>query len=265
MAKNKLAVIGDFSIVTGFEDMDEDLMAELREEMEDLDDEKGIACRQIKIPSGGGKAFEIESDDPDDPEVEKEVTGVIIFTHRMNSYWEGDFGSSDDGNRAPTCSSIDAKQGINIQTGEIRNCDSCPLNQFNADGSGKPCKNMRRVYLMMSGRPEIYMISVPPTSIKDINKQLAKIMGTQKIPYTRMVVTFKLEKAKNKGGIEYSKVVVEKSGILPEMLFAKTAEMRRQLKEKYKEVAITLEDFNPAAADEGFMEAPDEAAVPFTE
>lgn len=31
-------------------------------------------AKHIKIPSGGGKAFEVETDDPDDPEVMKEVT-----------------------------------------------------------------------------------------------------------------------------------------------------------------------------------------------
>lgn len=261
MGKNELAVVSSFQIVTGFEGLDEELMEELKEEMNDLDEERGIACRQIKIPSGGGKAFEVESDDPDDPEVVKEVTGVIIFTHRMNSYWEGDFGSSDDGNRAPTCSSIDAKQGMDLQTGEVKDCENCIYNQFSPDGSGKPCKNMRRIYLMMSGKPGVYMISVPPTSLKDINRQLTRIMGTQKVPYTRMVVTFKLEKAKNKGGIEYSKVIVEKTGMLPPELCSQTAEMRRQLKEKYKEVAITSADFNAATVDGTAFETAEE--VPF--
>ncbi len=257
MAKTELAVMKDFNVVTGYEDMDPELMEELKDEMEDLDDERGIACRQIKIPSGGGKAFEIESDDPNDPEVEKEIQGVVIFTHRLNSFWDGEFGS-EDGNRAPTCSAIDAKKGVNIESGEIRECENCPLNQFKADGSGKDCKNMRRIYLLRSGHPGIYMLSIPPTSIKDINKQLARIMGVQKIPYTRMVVTFKLEVAKNKSGIAYSKVTVERSGLLSDDLYAKTAAMRRELKEKYKDVAITTEDYKTVAAtDDGFIEVPE--------
>ena len=48
MGKNELAVMKDFQIVTGFEGMDPDLIEELKEEMADLDEERGIACRQIK-------------------------------------------------------------------------------------------------------------------------------------------------------------------------------------------------------------------------
>lgn len=262
MAKNELVLMKDFQIVTGFEGMDQELIEELKEEMADLDDERGIACRQIKVPSGGGKAYEVEGDDPDDPEVMKEVQGVILFTHRMNSYWESAYGSGDNANTPPTCSSMDAKTGVNFDTGEVRTCDNCPMNQFTSEG-GKACKNMRRIYILMSGRPDIYLLSVPPTSIKDINKNLARIMGSNRIPYTRLVVTFKLDTATNKDGIKYSKVTVEKSGMLTEEQYKQTSDMRKQLKEKYKEVAITASDYNVAAeseagvADADFKEVPE--------
>ena len=67
--KTALAVINDFQITTGLEGMDPELLAELQDEMEDLDEVRGISCRQIKIPSGGGKAYEVESDNPDDPDI----------------------------------------------------------------------------------------------------------------------------------------------------------------------------------------------------
>ena len=74
-----LATVDTFQIVTGMEGLDEELLAELEDEMDDLDAVKGISCRHIKIPSGGGKAYEVESDDPDDPDIEKEIEAVIIF------------------------------------------------------------------------------------------------------------------------------------------------------------------------------------------
>lgn len=73
-----LATVDTFQIVTGMEGLDEELLAELEDEMDDLDAVKGISCRHIKIPSGGGKAYEVESDDPDDPDIEKEIEAVII-------------------------------------------------------------------------------------------------------------------------------------------------------------------------------------------
>lgn len=139
MAKAELTTVENFKIVTGMEAMDEELRAELEDEMDDLDDDGGIDAKHIKIPSGGGKAFEVETDDPDDPEVMKEVTGVIIFTHRMNAYWAQKFGEAgEDGNinKSPDCSSMDGKQGMSRETGEIRTCDTCPYNQFGSDGKG---------------------------------------------------------------------------------------------------------------------------------
>ena len=58
--------------------------------------------------------------------------------------------------------------------------------------------------------PNLYLLTVPPTSIKDVNNQLAKIA-----PYADKVVTLSLEKATNAGGTPYSKVVVKRTGVLP--------------------------------------------------
>ena len=68
---NEVATVNKFEIVTGYENMDAELLEELQDEMEDLDEAKGISCKKIKIPSGGGIAFEVETDDPDNPDSEK--------------------------------------------------------------------------------------------------------------------------------------------------------------------------------------------------
>jgi len=270
MAKKELAVIDKFEIVSPVDGMDEELREEFMDEMEDFDDDTGIDCRKIKIPHGG-IAFEVEGDDPDDAEPMKTVEGVIVFTHRMNSYWAGAFAgeSEEAGNRMPDCSSYDGQQGVHYETGEIRNCDTCPFNQFGADGSGKACKNMRRFYIMMSGRPMPYLLSIPPTSLKNVNFQMKRIMGSTNLPYAGMVVAFKLEKAANKNGVAYSKVNVSLAGKLTPDQMKKTVAMRNELKKKYKEVAITASDYNtvqerPPVVDEGaFMEVPDAADLPF--
>lgn len=264
----ELAPIEGFKIATRFEGMDPDLLEELQDQMDDLADEGGIDCRKIKIPSGGGLAYEVQGEDDDDVEYMKEVTGVVIFTHRMNGYWENAYGSGDDDNKAPSCSSMDGKVGIDTETGEVRNCENCPYNTYGSDtrgGKGKACKNMRRVYLMMDGDPNFYLLTVPPTSIKDVNKQLARIMGSKGIPYTSLLVSFKLQKTKNAGGIDYSKVTIEKKGILPPAAAGMAKEMRRQIKAKYKELAITAGDYNaPQESAADFVEVTDEdSALPF--
>ena len=249
----ELAPVENFSIVSLYENMDPELMAELQDEMADLDAESGIDCRTIKLPAGGGLAYEVQGDDDDDMEYLKEITGVIIFTHRANGFWPGSYGSGDDGNKIPLCSSMDGKTGMRTDSGEVVTCESCPYNQFGSaadekgnQSRGKACKNMRRLYIMRDGNPNIYLLTVPPTSIKEVNKQLTKIMGSKGIPYTNLIIGLKLEKAVNSNGIAYSKVIIEKKGLLPAEAAAKAKELRRQIKEKYQSLAITMDDYSTA-------------------
>lgn len=248
----ELAPVENFSIVSLYENMDPELMAELQDEMADLDAESGIDCRTIKLPAGGGLAYEVQGDDDDDVEYLKEIIGVIVFTHRANGFWPGNYGS-DDGNKIPYCSSMDGKTGIRIDSGEIVTCENCPYNQFGSaadekgnQSRGKACKNMRRLYIMRDGNPNIYLLTVPPTSIKEVNKQLTKIMGSKGIPYTNLIIGLKLEKAVNSNGIAYSKVIIEKKGLLPAEAAVKAKELRRQIKEKYQSLAITMDDYSTA-------------------
>lgn len=256
----ELATVGNFELtVNRFEGLSPEDLEELKDQMEDLDQDTGIACRLIKIPSGGKLAYEVQTgEDEADVDYMKEVEGVIIFTHRLNGYWPGAFGTDD--NKVPACSSMDGKTAVWTDTGEVRTCENCPLNQYGSDdnpngtGKGKACKNMRRIYLMMNGDPNFYLLTVPPTSIKDVNKQLTKII-TGGTPYTGLIVSFKLEKAKNAKGVEYSKVTVEKKGLLPPAVSATAKEMRRQIKAKYQDMTITLAEYAPAQ-DQGAATAP---------
>lgn len=241
---------GDFRLVSTYDGMDPELMDELKDQMDDLDDESGISCRMVKIPAGGKLAYEVEGDEPGDEEYPKEIEGVIIFTHRVNGYWPNAFGtSSNPEDKVPVCSSMDGKTGLDTSTGCLENCERCPRNQYGSDdkgGRGKACKNMRRIYFMRNGDPNFYLLTVPPTSIKEVNKALARIMASKGIPYTSLLVTFKLAKATNASGIEYSTVVLEKEGILPPDVAATAMAMRHQIKDRYQTMNITLDDYSEA-------------------
>jgi hypothetical protein len=247
-----LAVADNFQLMKRYEGIDPELLAELQDEMDDLDPESGITCLKIKIPSGGGLAYEVQTDEEDDAEYMKQIDGVVIFTHRANGFWPGAYGSGEDQNQPPACASMDGKTAIWTDTGELRSCEGCPYNEYGSgadqtgkQGRGKACKNMRRLYLMMSGDPNLYLLTVPPTSIKDVNRQLAKILAGG-VPYTGMILRFTLEKATNANGVAYSKVVIKKGGILPTAIAAQAIALRRQVKEQYQSVAITLDDYTPA-------------------
>lgn len=246
-----LAPTGTFQIANRYANMDPELLAELQDQMEDLDPEAGITCRKIKLPSGGALAYTVQSDDDDGEDYMKEINGVIIFTHRVSGYWPGNYGD-DDQNKIPLCSSMDGKNGVRTDTGELISCETCPYNQFGSavdktgqQSRGKACKNMRRIYLMLDGDPNFYLLTVPPTSIKEVNKQLQKILA-QGTPYTGMIVKLTLEKAKNAAGVEYSKVVLRKAGPLPQEIAAQAVAMRRQIKDQYMNMAITADDYAAA-------------------
>lgn len=243
--KNELAVLDTFKLTNPYEGMDPELLAELEDELDDLDDESGITCRRIKMPSGGALAFEVQGEDEDDVEYVKELQGVILYTHRVNGYWSKALGDGEGGT-PPDCSSMDGKMGINTTTGECISCDTCPLNQYGSDprgGDGKACKNMRRLYLMVSGDPNCYLLTVPPTSIKDVNKKLRALL-TSGTPYIGMVVSIKLTKETNKGGVDYAKIVLNKAGLLPAGVVAQAKELRRQMKDKFKEMSINAAEYN---------------------
>ena len=248
-----LATMDSFAIANRYEGIDPELLAELQDEMGDLDPESGITCRQIKVPSGGGLAFEVQGEDEGDAEPMKEIDGVILFTHRLSAYWPGSFGSaSNPEDKIPTCSSMDGKTGLNTETGEVRSCDGCPYNEYGTAvdqqgnlSKGKACKNMRRLYILMDGDPNFYLLTVPPTSIRDVNKQLTKIL-TGGVPYTGLIVKLKLEKAKNANGVAYSKVAISKSGLLTPQAAAAIAGLRKDLKAQYQSMAITADDYTSA-------------------
>lgn len=253
-----LAVMNDFQIVSRYDGMTPEEREELQDQLEDLDQESGIACRKIKIPSGGGTAYEVQGDDDDDTDPMKAITGVVVFTHRLSGYWPNAYGSSNNPeDKLPTCASMDGKTGIvqiGERAGEVVTCETCPWNQYDTardqsgnQARGKACKNMRRLYILMDGDPNLYLLTVPPTSIKDVNKQLAKILASG-TPYTSMIVGFTLEKAQNNNGVAYSKVVVKKKGLLPQDAAAQVLQLRNQIKAQYQSMALTLNEYAAAPA-----------------
>lgn len=157
MAKNELAVIDNFELSTNT-----DIMEAL---IEELGEDAKIPYDRVKIPSGGTTAFEVPSDDPDNPDIEKEIEGIIVYAQKINAYWKDAY-SGD--NTSPDCSSNDGKVGVEFETGEIHKCVDCPFNEFKSgpNGVGKACKNMRRLYIIRTGCTLPIVLTLPPTSLR---------------------------------------------------------------------------------------------------
>lgn len=133
--------------------------AELADDMDGLQ----LSFQRAKIPGGGVLQFEMPGDDPENPDYEATLGGVILFNHSANSYWPA--GSEYDDNTPPQCQSVDGKMGYGDPGGI---CETCVNNRFGSDpkGNGKACKNMRMLYLLRSGEMLPIQVSLPPTSIR---------------------------------------------------------------------------------------------------
>lgn len=224
---------------------------------EEMDGLGAIPFDTIKIPSGGGLAFELPGETEDSPAAEKELVGIIVDHHPVNAYWETEY---DGSNNQPNCSSFDGKTGLDADSGEVRSCASCPFNQFGSDirgGKGKACKNMHRIYILMSGQVIPMLLTLPPTSLAAWRNYIGKkVVVRGKRPW--MVMTkITLKKEKNDNGIAYSQAVFTKvADLTPEECAA-----IKPMAESFK--ALTRSDIMQSA--DTFVEAPQATGETFTE
>ena len=191
--KNEIAVSGGFALSA-------DMSLDLGEEMAGLN----LAFDRIKVPAGGGIAYEVPSDNPDEPDSKKEIKVIILHHHPVQSYYAEEYSGASD---PPDCSSFDGKTGIDRETGEVKSCRDCDLNQFGSgNNGGKACKTKRRLFLLLENNSLPVILTLPTTSLGDYSKFITRIVGKRKKSY-HFVTKFTLKKDQNAGGITYSKVV----------------------------------------------------------
>jgi len=184
----------DFMLPTA---LDSDFSSEdLADDMDGLQ----LTMQRVKIPGGGNLQFEIRNDDPDNPDYERKLVGVLLYHHLANAYWPE--GSEYDDNVPPFCQSFDGKQGYGEPGGV---CAACAFNQFGstANGSGKACKNMRQVYLLRSGEYLPLQLSLPPTSLRPFNDFMNLAFVARRRPSYSAIVEIGLKRAES-GGYTYS-------------------------------------------------------------
>lgn len=225
---------------------------------EELDGLDGFRFDEVKIPSGGSLAFELPSDDPDNPETATSITGIIAYHHSANARWEGNYTGDADSN-APVCISYDGVLGFN--NGTCTECKECPFNQFGSDesGVGKACKNMKRVYILRSGELLPLVLVLPPTSIRPFREYLGRLVKRGKKP-SGVITKITLKKEKSQSGIVYSRVALEKVAELSPDEQAAVAGIRKDL-EAFLEAQTHLpqgEASEPAESSQSALTEPGE-------
>lgn len=225
---------------------------DIAEELEGLGT---ISLDIVKMPSAGGLTFELPGENEDNPEIAKEITGVIVDHHAVNAYWAGKFDGKDE---PPLCMSLDGKFGMSLKTGEQHSCQTCPFNQFGPNKEPKACKNMHRLYILREGDALPIMLNVPPSSLKNLKEYIAKRVILKRRKLSNVVTQITLKKAQSNGGITYSQAVFTKVGELtPEQVqsFAPITEMVKAIGRRYpepeqdqeQEPQAPQEPLNPAA------------------
>ncbi len=253
--KNEVAVVP-----SGFlPQADTDLGDLIREELDGL----SISFGKVKIPSGGGLNYELPGEDGE-PDSVKEFSAVILLQHPLNAYYATEY---KGGNQPPDCAAIDGRHGVKRATGELpakagwdktstggfvtRVCADCPYNQFDSGkNGGKACQNRRRIYILREGELFPMLLSLPTGSLQEFTRYLTSLV-TKGRKSNSVVTRFALQKATNKGGIEFSR--------------AKFGVDRALTPEEYAHIQRLTEQVRELSASVGFDEDVNEGECEFTQ
>ncbi|MCC8104456.1 MAG: hypothetical protein LIO99_00275 [Clostridiales bacterium] len=189
----ELSVSGGFAALANMDVLNEAL----------ADDCQGLefAFDRVRLPAGGGTAFEIPSEEGDDYEMAKDITGVIVYNHPAFAYYRDKY---TGGNNPPDCGSFDGVTGIGTPGGD---CANCPYNRFGSgDGQSKLCKNKRMLYVLREGELFPITLSLPTGSLKAFTNYVKSQLSKGR-KLNRVVTKISLKKATNASGIAFSQAV----------------------------------------------------------
>lgn len=202
-----------------------------------------LSFQRAKIPGGGVTQFEVPGDNPEAPEYEKTITGVIIYNHAANAYWPT--GSEYDENIPPLCSSYNGKCGQGVPGGI---CETCEMNQYGSDengGKGKACKNMRTLYILRSGEAMPIQLSLPPTSLSPFSDFVNTVFATRRRPTWSAIVEIgikRIDNGTNQYGVATFKKIADFSQEQIPQIKQYAEDFRTQIKELQKQREIEMKE-----------------------
>ena len=190
---NELAVNEGFAVLANQNVLNE----ALAEDCQGLE----FSFDRVKLPAGGGTAFELPSAESDESEMVKDITGVIVYNHPAYAYYHDKY---TGGNNPPDCGSFDGVTGIGNPGG---NCTDCPYNKFGSgDGQSKLCKNKRMLYILREGELFPITLSLPTGSLKSFTNYVTSQLSRGR-KLNQAVTKITLKKATNASGIVFTQAV----------------------------------------------------------
>lgn len=232
--------------------------AELMEVLqENLGEDGGFGAfdlDRIKIPAGGGIAWEVPT--ISGPESQREIEGVVALWQQPRSYWERSLDEAgDDGTTPPDCASEDSRTGygmygVGSDLHPSGACADCPMNQWESapKGGGKACSEQRLLFLLQPNNVLPAVVQLPPTSVRHWKKYSMRLSSAG-LPYYGIVTKLGLTQEKNTGGIKYSEVALTAGEVL-------TPEVRARAKAYGANLRAMLNQVVRAAAEKTGNAAP---------
>lgn len=190
---NEIAVTEGFAALANMDVLNEAMV----EDCQGLE----FSFDRVKLPAGGGTAFEIPTEGSEDTEMAKDITGVIVYNHPAYAFYRDKYSG---GSNPPDCGSFDGVTGIGTPGGS---CATCPYNKFGSgDGQSKLCKNKRMLYILREGELFPITLSLPTGSLKSFTNYVKSQLSRGR-KLSQVVTKITLKKATNASGIAFSQAV----------------------------------------------------------
>jgi len=209
---------------------------ELEEERERTQKSGDIRPARLRIQKES-----LKFEDPNTGEIFEELIATIIDHRPPKAFWEVEPGAPLG--RLPACSSADGVRGFDREEQKWIKCVTCPRNRFGSAGAGKACKEMRWLFLALKDKPLPYLLSLPPTSIRNFQGYLTGLLNSG-IPNPVFVQTLvRLEKATSQGGYAFARVTFERGEGISYDEYKLRKEQRGQLETALPSIEIVEEDY----------------------
>lgn len=240
------------------------ILAEMGEETAAFD----MQPTRVKVAPGGIGQFLMGD------ETAKSFVAVVAISQKIRGYWPK---SGTDG--APICSSPDGTTGIfadptdeqfkaaaNIKLPKLPHpgvillsenrplptafsCLNCPMNQWGSEhqrgeGSGKACKEMRRLLLLIDGWALPALLALPPTSIRAWDTYCSSLQS-KRGAYFAVKTKFALDSAKAKSGETYNIVQVTVDSPIKDVDSLRlVSEIRKQYRELVGSMPVVADEYD---------------------
>jgi hypothetical protein len=163
---------------------------------------------RVKIPAGGGTAWEIPTLDGKG-DIAKSLEVIIVAAQDVRSYYATEY---DGSKNPPDCASLDTVTGSGEPGGQCRDCPKSKwgtaVDKNNNPTDGQACDQRKMMLCITKDSTLPFVVSIPPGSLGNINKYFMRLAGAN-LYFWAAVTNLSLKKTDSGGGIPYSVVVPE--------------------------------------------------------